>query len=92
MVKKRAKEILMLKLGHRLLITSDEHELIMDYKVMINETDTEQVTGLIERIEDNFGKKSIYSISFDKGFSSKTNKEFAAKTCRTSMHAQKREA
>ena len=67
------------ELGHRLLITSDEHELIMDYKVMINETDTEQVTGLIERIEDNFGEKSIYSISFDKGFSSKTNKEFAAK-------------
>ena len=44
---------------------------------MINECNSDQVTGLIERIENNFGENSIYSMSFDKGFSSKPNKEFA---------------
>jgi hypothetical protein len=68
-----------IELGHRLLITTDEHDLIVDYKVMINENDSDQVDGLITRIEKNFGKGSIRSMSFDKGFSSKSNKEFAAK-------------
>ena len=67
------------ELGHRLLITTDEHDLIVDYKVMINECDSDQVTGIIGRIENNFGENSIHSMSFDKGFSSKVNKEFAAK-------------
>ena len=66
------------ELGHRLLITTDEHNLIVDYKVMINESDSEQVVGLIGRIESNFGQGSICSMSFDKGFSSKANKEFAS--------------
>jgi len=66
------------ELGHRLLITTDEDDLIIDYKVMINECDSGQVTGLIKRIKDNFGADSIGSMSFDKGFSSMTNKEYAA--------------
>ncbi len=66
------------ELGHRLLITTDENDLIIDYKVMINECDSGQVTDLIKRITDNFGTDSIGSMSFDKGFSSMTNKEYAA--------------
>jgi hypothetical protein len=67
------------ELGHRLLITTDEHDLIVDYKIMINESDSDQVEDLIGRVEKNFGQDSIHSMSFDKGFSSKPNKEFAAK-------------
>jgi hypothetical protein len=46
---------------------------------MINECDSDQVEELITRIEKNFGQNSIHGMSFDKGFSSKPNKEFAAK-------------
>jgi transposase, IS5 family len=76
---KKGKRNPSVELGHRLLVTTDEHDLIVDYKVMINECDSDQVVGLIERIEHNFGQCSICSMSFDKGFSSKVNKEFAAK-------------
>jgi len=67
------------ELGHRLLVTTDENDLIVDYKVMINEHDSEQVADLLSRITGNFGKNSIFSMSFDKGFSSKPNKEYAEK-------------
>jgi transposase, IS5 family len=67
------------ELGHRLLITTDENDLILDYKVMINEHDSEQVVGLVNRITDNFGLNSIFSMSFDKGFASKLNKNYAEK-------------
>ena len=67
------------ELGHRLLITTDENELIIDYKVMISECDSAQVVNLIGRITENYGKDSIFSMSYDKGFSSKENKEFALK-------------
>ena len=61
------------ELGHRLLITTDENDLIIDYKVMINECDSDQIEELLERIENNFGVNSILSLSTDKGFSSKSN-------------------
>ena len=65
------------ELGHRLLITTDENDLIIDYKVMINECDSDQVEGLLERVENNFGANSILSLSTDKGFSSKSNKIYS---------------
>jgi transposase, IS5 family len=67
------------ELGHRLLITTDENDMIIDYKVMIDECDSDQVYDLIQRIEKNYGENSIYSMSFDKGFSSKPNREYAKK-------------
>jgi transposase, IS5 family len=67
------------ELGHKLLITTDENDLIIDYKVMINESDSEQVRELLERIERNYGADSIFSWSTDKGFSSKHNKEYSKK-------------
>lgn len=76
---KKGKRNPSVELGHRLLVTTDEHDLIVDYKVMINECDSSQAEELIDRIEKNFGQNSIHSMSFDKGFSSKPNKEFAAK-------------
>jgi hypothetical protein len=39
-----------IELGHRLLITTDEHDLIVDYKVMINECDSDQVEELITSV------------------------------------------
>lgn len=61
------------ELGHLLLITTDKHQFIVDYKVMEKQRDASQVSGLCERIKKNFPGKKVYSHSFDKGFWSKDN-------------------
>ena len=61
------------ELGHLLLITTNQYQFIVDYKVMENQRDASQVSGLCERIKSNFAGKKIYSHSFDKGFFSKDN-------------------
>jgi transposase, IS5 family len=61
------------ELGHLLLITTNQYQFIVDYKVMENQRDATQVSGLCERIKKTFGDKKIYSHSFDKGFWSKDN-------------------
>jgi IS5 family transposase len=64
------------ELGHLLLITTDQHQFIVDYKVMESEKDASQIPSLIKRIQENFPGKKVNSHSFDKGFYSKDNLEF----------------
>jgi len=61
------------ELGHNLLITTDQHHLIMDYKVMVKEKDVHQVDGLIKRMCQAYPEMKIASHSFDKGFYSAEN-------------------
>jgi len=61
------------ELGHLLLITTDQHQYIVDYKVMEGEKDPAQIPSLIQRLQQKFENKKIYSHSFDKGFYSKDN-------------------
>jgi len=61
------------ELGHLLLITTDQHQFIVDYKIMENEKDPVQIKSLTCRIQQNFTGRKIYSQSFDKGFYSKDN-------------------
>lgn len=61
------------ELGHLLLITTDKHQFIVDYKIMEKQRDASQIRGLCERIKENFPGKKISSHSFDKGFWSKDN-------------------
>ena len=61
------------ELGHLLLITTDQHHFIVDYKVMEGGKDPSQVAPLIERIQQKFPGQKISSHSFDKGFYSKDN-------------------
>jgi IS5 family transposase len=61
------------ELGHLLLITTDQHQFIVDYKVMEGEKDAAQIPSLTQRIEQKFKHNKIYSHSFDKGFYSKDN-------------------
>jgi transposase, IS5 family len=61
------------ELGHLLLITTDQYQFIVDYKVMEKQKDAPQVSGLCERIKRNLPGKKVYSHSFDKGFWSKDN-------------------
>ena len=63
------------ELGHLLLITTDQHQFIVDYFVMENEKDAAQVEPLMERLRINFSGRKIYSHSFDKGFFSFGNYE-----------------
>jgi hypothetical protein len=62
------------ELGHLLLITTDQDQLIVDYKIMEGEKDHAQVASLKERILKNYPQHQILSHSFDKGFYSKANK------------------
>ncbi len=61
------------ELGHLVLITTDQHQFIVDYKVMEKQKDAKQVSDLCERIKKNFEGRKLYSHSFDKGFWSKDN-------------------
>jgi len=61
------------ELGHLVLITTDQHQLIVDYKIMEGEKDAAQIEPLKERIQHNYPGKKINSHSFDKGFYSKDN-------------------
>ena len=61
------------ELGKLLLITTDQFQFIVDYKVMEHEKDASQVSSLYDRLKTNFSKNKIASHSFDKGFYSKDN-------------------
>ncbi len=61
------------ELGHLLLLTTDQYNLIVDYKIMEGQRDATQVVPLKQRIQQNYRDKKIISHSFDKGFYSKDN-------------------
>ena len=61
------------ELGHLLLITTDQYQLIVDYKIMEGEKDAAQIEPLKQRIQHNYSGKKINSHSFDKGFYSRVN-------------------
>ena len=68
------------ELGHLLLITTDQYQFIVDYKVMESEKDPAQIPPLITRIKEKFKDRKIYSQSVDKGFYSKVNYEELVKS------------
>jgi hypothetical protein len=57
------------ELGHKVLLTTDQHELILDYKVMGQLNDADEVIALADRLLGNYGSTGVASLSFDKGFS-----------------------
>lgn len=61
------------ELGLLLLVTTDQYQFIVDYKVLEKQRDAAQVSGLCERIKKHYPGKEIGSHSFDKGFWSKDN-------------------
>ena len=60
------------ELGKNFQITTDQFNLIIDYKIMENEVDKSTVISLADRVLNKF---EVESWSFDKGFYSKANKE-----------------
>ena len=59
------------ELGKMLAITTDQYNLIIDYRIMENQSDSEMVKPIAE---DLTGLYNIISWSFDKGFWHKDNK------------------
>jgi len=56
------------ELGHRLLIATDQHQLIQDYDVPVGEADVDQSVPVTDRLLGRYGAGAIASLSFDKGF------------------------
>ncbi len=63
------------ELGHRLLIATDQHSLIHDYKIMCGGDEAAEVIPLVDRLLKKYGEGSISSLSSDKGFSKAENRE-----------------
>jgi IS5 family transposase len=61
------------ELGHLILITTDQYQYIVDYKIMEGEKDPSQVASLTQRLQEKFANNKIHSLSFDKGFYSQAN-------------------
>ncbi len=57
------------ELGHKVLLTTDQYELILDYRVMEQSNDADEVIGLADRLLGRYGESKVVSLSFDKGFS-----------------------
>lgn len=60
------------ELGKRFTILTNQYGLIQDYEIMNKITDSEVVITIMDRV---LSKNKIKSISFDKGYYSKENKE-----------------
>ncbi len=63
------------ELGHKILVTSDQWGFIVDHVVVEKQADVSLAIPLVERLLSRYGEGVIKSISFDKGFYKKENKE-----------------
>ncbi|MDT8402778.1 MAG: transposase, partial [Bacteroidales bacterium] len=64
------------ELGKKLTITTDQYNLIVDYRIMENQSDSEIVKPIAEALATRY---NIRSWSFDKGYWHKDNKAFLEK-------------
>jgi IS5 family transposase len=63
------------ELGLLMMITTDQRQFIVDYKVMEKQRDQAQVAPLLKRLDKNFPGIRITSHSFDKGYHNKDNQK-----------------
>jgi hypothetical protein len=63
------------ELGHRLLIATDQHQLIQDYAVAVGVADVDRSVSLADRLLGRYGIGSLASLSFDKGFTDAEDRE-----------------
>jgi len=61
------------ELGHKVLIATDQHELILDFRMMEQLNDAEEVVPMADRLLGRFGR--LQSLSFDKGFSREADRQ-----------------
>jgi hypothetical protein len=63
------------ELGHRLLIATDQNQLIQDYEVAAGVADVERSVAVADRLLGRYGVGSLASLSFDKGFTRAEDRE-----------------
>jgi hypothetical protein len=63
------------ELGHRLLVATDQHELIQDYDVPLAGADVDQSLPVADRLLGRYGEGNIASMSFDKGFTRRDDRQ-----------------
>ncbi len=63
------------ELGIKVVIATDQYSLIRDYRVMEKTADSTETILLSDRLLSKLGEDAIESLSFDRGFYSKENKE-----------------
>jgi IS5 family transposase len=63
------------ELGHRLLIATDQHQLIQDYDVPVGGADVDQSIPVADRLLGRYEAGSLASLSFDKGFTRTQDRE-----------------
>ena len=63
------------ELGHRLLIATDQNQLIQDYAVPVGGADVDQSVPVADRLLGRYGPGSLASLSFDKGFTRAEDRE-----------------
>lgn len=63
------------ELGHRLLIATDQHQLIQDYDVPVGGADVDQSLPVADRLLARYGAGRLASLSFDKGFTRAADRE-----------------
>lgn len=62
------------ELGHRLLVATDQHQLIHDYEGPVG-VDVDQSVPVASRLIGRYGEGQIASMSFDKGFTRREDRE-----------------
>jgi transposase, IS5 family len=63
------------ELGHRLLIATDQQQLIQDYAVLMQEAEVDQSIPVTDRLLGRYGAQGVASVSFDKGFTRAADRE-----------------
>ena len=63
------------ELGHRLLIATDQHQMIQDYTVLQSAAEVDQSVPVADRLLGRYGAGSVASLSFDKGFTRAEDRE-----------------
>ena len=72
---KKGKSRPTVEFGRRLLVSTQQDGLILDYRVMGSGSETGEVVPLADRLLERYGQSNLKSISFDKGFSSREDRE-----------------
>ena len=63
------------ELGHKLLVATDQQQLIQDYDVLLGAAEVDQSIPVIDRLQGRYGVGSVASVSFDKGFTRSADRE-----------------
>lgn len=74
----KGKKFKPVEIGHNVLIATDQFNFIIHHQVLENQTDVETTQHLASKLTEKY-PKLINTLSLDKGFYSKKNKEFVEK-------------